>query len=72
MTDADHRELLAVLLRCQGKVILSGYPSRLYDEMLAGWTRKSSLIDNKASSAKVKEKKEEVLWLNYQPPVNGN
>src|SRR5262249_52529359 len=39
MTEADHQALLNVLLACRGKVMLSGYPSRLYDEALAGWTR---------------------------------
>ena len=29
MTDEDHRKLAEVLLGCKGKVILSGYPSRL-------------------------------------------
>jgi DNA adenine methylase len=39
MTEADHRELLDRLLLCRGKVILSGYPSDLYDRTLAGWRR---------------------------------
>jgi DNA adenine methylase len=39
MGEADHRELLDVLKGCEGKVILSGYPSGLYDEALSGWSR---------------------------------
>jgi DNA adenine methylase len=39
MTDADHRELLDALRQVKGKVILSNYSSRLYDEALAGWNR---------------------------------
>ncbi len=30
MTEADHRQLLEVLLGVEGKVMLSGYPSALY------------------------------------------
>jgi DNA adenine methylase len=34
MTEADHRQLLDVLRQCKGMVMLSGYPSRLYDDAL--------------------------------------
>jgi DNA adenine methylase len=39
MTEADHRRLLDLLRVVKGKVVLSGYPSALYDRALAGWTR---------------------------------
>jgi DNA adenine methylase len=35
----DHRKLLTVLKQCKGMVMISGYPSELYDRELAGWTR---------------------------------
>src|SRR4051794_34411839 len=31
MTEKEHRELAAVLKKCKGKVVLSGYPSDLYE-----------------------------------------
>jgi DNA adenine methylase len=65
MTEADHRELLAVLRACKGKVMLSGYPSRLYDDALAGWTRHAFDLPNQASGAKVKGRETEVLWCNF-------
>ncbi|CPV56521.1 DNA adenine methylase [Mycobacteroides abscessus] len=38
-THAEHVELLWVLMGCQASVVLSGYPSELYDTALAGWDR---------------------------------
>jgi DNA adenine methylase len=66
MTEADHRELLDLLLSVRGKVMLSGYPSRLYDEALAGWTRHTDDKPNNASGAKVKGRETEVVWCNFQ------
>jgi DNA adenine methylase len=65
MTEAQHAELLAVLLACKGKVMLSGYPSVLYDEALAGWTRHAFDLPNHASGAKAKGRETEVLWCNF-------
>jgi DNA adenine methylase len=36
-TDADHRRLIAALRGVPAAVILSGYPSALYDELLGDW-----------------------------------
>jgi DNA adenine methylase len=67
MTEAQHVELLDVLAGIQGKFMLSGYPSDLYQDRQRqhGWNRHSCLIDNKAASGKVKEKKQECLWCNF-------
>jgi DNA adenine methylase len=65
MTEADHRELLGVLRRCQGKVLLSGYPSRLYDEALAGWSRHTFDVPNNAAGGKTKGRESEVVWTNF-------
>jgi DNA adenine methylase len=65
MTGADHRELLDVLRTCRGKVILSGYPSRLYDEALADWTRHTFDLPNNAAGGKAKGRETEVLWCNF-------
>ncbi len=65
MADEDsHRDLLDILKACQGKVILSGYRSQLYDTELANWTR----VDL-ATTAMTGEKRTESLWLNYEPPA---
>jgi DNA adenine methylase len=65
MSEADHRELLGVLLAARGKVMLSGYPSRLYDEALAGWTRHAFDLANHAAGGKRKGRETEVLWCNF-------
>lgn len=65
MTAEKHRELLDVLRQCKGKVMLSGYPSPLYDEALADWTRHTFDLPNQVSAAKVKERETEVLWCNF-------
>jgi DNA adenine methylase len=65
MNDADHQELLDVLLACRGKVMLSGYPSALYDRALAGWTRHTFDLPNNAAGGKTKGRETEVLWCNF-------
>ena len=65
MTEEDHRELLAAIKRCQGRVMLSGYPNPLYDGELAGWRRADFQIDNKASGGKVKRQMTESVWMNF-------
>jgi DNA adenine methylase len=65
MTEADHRELLDVLKGCAGKVMLSGYPSGLYDDALAGWNRHAFDLPNHAAGGKSKARETEVLWCNF-------
>lgn len=59
LTVEDHRELLAFLRSLEGMVVLSGYPSSLYDEALPGWHR----IEMKALADGARERTE-VLWIN--------
>lgn len=67
MTIEQHHALLELLSGISGKFILSGYPSALYKRFADdnGWRLVETLIDNKASSKKTKEKKTECLWMNY-------
>lgn len=39
MDDAAHRRLADLVKGVRGMIILSGYPSSLYDELYAGWRR---------------------------------
>lgn len=59
MTEADHEEMLAALRAVEGMVILSGYPSDLYEHALEGWHRVE-----KAAHADGARKRTEVLYLN--------
>ncbi len=68
MSLEQHRELLDVLAKIEGKFMLSGYPSELYRqwEEQYGWRRHDYQIDNKAAAGKVKETKTECLWCNFE------
>ncbi len=61
MTDADHEELLDTLKGLRGAVVLSGYPSAMYDDALAGWARleRAALADGARART-------EVLWVNHK------
>lgn len=69
MSPEQHRELLQVLLGCQGKVLLSGYRSGLYDEMLAGWVRHDFDLPNNAASGSSKRRMVECVWCNFRGAV---
>lgn len=64
MTDADHRRLLRVLLEVKAMVMVSGYPSKLYAQMLKGWNTATYTAVNRAGTAVT-----ETVWFNYPRPV---
>ena len=57
----DHRALLKLLKKLPCNVILSGYPSTLYDEMLREWDRLELQVMNQAGV------RTEKLWFNFSP-----
>ncbi len=69
MTEEDHRELLRMLDEVEGKVMLSGYSSTLYDSTLMApkWHRVDFDIANHAAGGSTKRRMMECLWLNYDP-----
>ncbi|MFD1548164.1 DNA adenine methylase [Levilactobacillus fuyuanensis] len=62
MTDADHEALLDTLVRFKGKVILSGYPSSMYDSYLCDWHKRYF-----EAHAEAGQRRQEVLWCNFEP-----
>jgi len=64
MSTADHRELLLVLRRCRGQVLLSGYDSPLYREMLPGWQIHQHETKAHSGGGKSKSQRVELLWSN--------
>lgn len=64
MTDHDHEKLLTILKEHKGKVLISGYDTDLYKSMLTGWNRYETIAYSQVCS-----KKNEVLWINYDPPA---
>jgi hypothetical protein len=65
-TDHEHNELLSTLLKCRGKVVLSGYSSPLYKEMLADWYRRCFKVPNQAAGGKRKRIMTEVVWTSFE------
>ena len=59
--DADHEALLTLLGGLPCAVMVSGYPSALYDDLLAGWRSVSLQVMNQAGV--VTEK----VWFNFEP-----
>ncbi|MCP5017384.1 MAG: DNA adenine methylase [Ketobacter sp.] len=57
--EQDHIELLTLLKTLPCNVILSGYPSTLYDEMLEGWRSLELQVMNQGGV------RTEKLWHNY-------
>jgi len=57
--EQDHTELLAVLKRLPCPVIVSGYASMLYDDLLAGWNTTELQVMNQGGV------RTEKLWFNY-------
>lgn len=66
MSEEDHRDLAAALRACKGQVILSGYPSALYDALYGDWQQVRFDMPNNAAGGSRKARKEEVLWLNFE------
>jgi len=67
MTREQHERLLETLLQVKGKVILSGYASELYDQTLASWHRMERSVSCHSQKSKRKERRVEVLWMNFTP-----
>lgn len=57
--DDDHRRLIACLRQVPAAVILSGYPSALYDELLGDWRTVEFQVMTRGGP------RTEKLWLNF-------
>jgi DNA adenine methylase len=66
MSEKEHCELATVLNRCRSKVIISGYPSALYEDLYASWRRVEFDMPNHAAGGRTKLRKCETLWLNWE------
>lgn len=65
MTRPDHRRLLRIAKSLPCCVMISGYPSRLYDRELAGWQREEFEVMTRGHTWAT-----EVLWFNYARPTS--
>lgn len=59
MTDKDHAELSELLKSVKGAVILSGYPSPLYEKLYSDWER----VDKTGAFCDGAQTRTEVLWM---------
>ena len=64
-TRQQHVALLTVLTALPCRVMISGYWSDLYEEMLAGWNVETFEAMTRGGSMAT-----EVLWMNYPAPVD--
>lgn len=58
-TDRDHRKLLEFLKSLPADVILSGYPSKMYDDELKGWRAETFQVMTRGGP------RTEKLWMNF-------
>ena len=61
MTDEDHEELLAFILKSNAKIMISGYESEMYDTYLKDWNKVYL-----QSCAEGGGSRTEVVWMNYE------
>lgn len=61
MNNQEHIELLEVLTRHPGKIMISGYDNELYCEMLSGWHKVQKKTQAEAGLPRI-----ETIWMNYQ------
>jgi DNA adenine methylase len=63
MTEQDHEELLKALIGHKGPVVISGYDSEMYNDILQNWRK-----ETKTSYAMSAKKRTEVIWCNRPEP----
>lgn len=68
MTDEQHLELLSTLKDLQGMVVLSGYPSDLYEQELSSWQMHTT--SSRMSAGRGTGLRTERIWLNEQCQAN--
>lgn len=61
MTDNEHVELLQVLNKHSGPVMISGYESDLYNDILKGWRKEELLAQCEGGRQRT-----EIIWMNYE------
>ena len=65
MNEGDHEELGDILNACRAKVVISGYPSALYERLFSRWRRVQFDMPNHSAGGRRKARKLETLWLNW-------
>lgn len=63
-TEKSHAELLEAAKAHKGPVLISGYETDLYNDMLQGWHKETTTCYSQVCS-----RKQEVLWMNFEPKM---
>lgn len=67
MTDAEHEELLQMILQSRAKIMISGYETDMYNDYLSGWEKKQF-----SSCAEHGKPRVETVWMNYKADLQMN
>lgn len=65
MPESEHVRMLKAVVRFKGQVIVSGYPSELYDTHLTGWRKVTKVAKSAIHNSSTDDpgEREEVLWI---------
>lgn len=66
LTDEDHRQLLWLARRSSAKILISGYPCRLYAELLKDWRHEEKVTSANGQRGAIP--RTEVLWMKFLMP----
>lgn len=66
MDENDHASLAEILNSCKSKIIISGYPSKLYNQLYKSWRKIEFDIANHSAGGRKKQRKRETIWLNWK------
>lgn len=67
MSDQDHHQLVDLILKCTGNVMLSGYPNAIYQRLEAAeWDTFDFNVTKSSSSQATKPKAIERIWANFE------
>lgn len=64
MNDQQQVRMLEIITQSKAKIILSGYRNELYDKWLSGWETDATMSQTTSTAMA-----EEVIWMNYDPPL---
>lgn len=67
MTDAEHEELLQMILQSRAKIMISGYETDMYNDYLSGWEKRQF-----SSCAEHGKPRIEIVWMNYKADLQMN
>lgn len=65
MSQEGHHNLLTLIRRCAGKVMVSGYRSAMYDDLLSAWHRTDFDLPNNSAGGAEKRRMTECVWTNF-------